>query len=556
MKGEARLPSTRQGRSSVAYGIALASTAAAVIHIIAAGDHHHLEHTHVAAFFIALAAAQIAWAGYVAVSRRRDVLVLGLGMNASVIAVWLVSRTVGIPLVPGLGEREPVGALDATSTLLEVAIVAGLLFLFAPTVPRRVRAYPREVAAAGLACGLVVLALPPVLGTPIGGHQTSHGGVLAIAHGHGAPAHQEVHAKSGAAHPTHAPGHSARDASGHAPVHTTHAVADGAETHGHVRPAAAAPRATLPDPRGVAEKVRYGPFNLRPAGREASGPAGGNVIRMRLEPPCYNCYLTAMEPDLVYGDGSRANFDTGAMLHHAVIGDASQSDLTCGRGTAIGFLGRRFFAAGNERTAGVLPAPYGYRVSGGDWWAGIFEIMNFKRSPQTVWFEMTVHHLPASDQSVKPVTPVWLDVDNCASSEYAVTSGYSEQSWDWKSRITGRVVFAGGHVHNWGRRITLSNATTKAKMCKSVAGYGRDPAFAGNIESMSVCSWDRLGTVREGETLRITAAYDSPKAQDDVMGIVLAYVHETKDLGGGTQAPESMTNPPDGDAPKGPSHDH
>jgi hypothetical protein len=73
---------------------------------------------------------------------------------------------------------------------------------------------------------------------------------------------------------------------------------------------------------------------------------------------------------------------------------------------------------------------------------------------------------------------------------------------------------------------------------------------------MTSCVWDRLGTVRTGETLQIAAAYDSPQARNDVMGIMLAYVYETNDLNGGTKAPQSVTNPPDGSSSPHPSHNH
>jgi hypothetical protein len=80
-------------------------------------------------------------------------------------------------------------------------------------------------------------------------------------------------------------------------------------------------------------------------------------------------------------------------------------------------------------------------------------------------------------------------------------------------------------------------------MCRSVAGYGNKPEYLGTIDTMSTCSWDRIGTVRKGETLRISATYDTKQPLANVMGIVMAFVYETDDLGGGTPAPRSMTHP-------------
>jgi hypothetical protein len=46
---------------------------------------------------------------------------------------------------------------------------------------------------------------------------------------------------------------------------------------------------------------------------------------------------------------------------------------------------------------------------------------------------------------------------------------------------------------------------------------------------MSVCIGENLGSVRKGEDLAIDTYYDVPEPRDDVMGIMLAYIHETGD---------------------------
>src|SRR5918998_978278 len=122
--------------------------------------------------------------------------------------------------------------------------------------------------------------------------------------------------------------------------------------------------------------------------------------------------------------------------------------------------------------------------------------MSFTKSRKARRVGGAHHPLPATDPNTKPVTPVWMDMNNCANSQYAIPAGHRVDTWSWTSTITGRVVWAGGHVHNWGLSTTLSNIDAAQKQCKSVAGYGTDAAFMGNIESMSVCAWDRLGTVR------------------------------------------------------------
>jgi hypothetical protein len=249
-------------------------------------------------------------------------------------------------------------------------------------------------------------------------------------------------------------------------------------------------------------------------------------------------------------DAGNANLNTGTMLHHAVWTRPNIRDTTCDRNSAIGSQGMRFFAAGNERTVGELPAGFGYHV-GTDPWNLIVEVMNHSEQPRTVYVSLEVGYVQAP-ADLRDTTPVWLDVDNCGNSEYAIPAGRSEQTWTWRSTVTGRVVSAGGHVHDGGVKTELGNHTTGEEMCTSVAGYGADPAFAGTIGSMSTCVWDRLGVVRTGEDLGIRATYDSSVSQDDAMGIVLAYVYETDDLDGGT--PYTARPPPEQEPP--PVHEH
>jgi hypothetical protein len=219
----------------------------------------------------------------------------------------------------------------------------------------------------------------------------------------------------------------------------------------------------------------------------------------------------------------------------------------------MGKLGERFFAAGNERTSGELPQGFGYRY-GTDPVKADVDIMNHNPAPQTVYLTAKMNHVPAEGSDLKPVRPVWLDVDNCRTSQYAIPAGASNRVWTWESNLTGRVVATGGHVHDGGLKIDLSNQTTGEKMCTSYAGYGTDPAYAGSIESMSTCIWDRVGTVRKGEILAIDAYYDSAEAQSDAMGIMLAYVYETEDLAGGTTPPAGVFA--SGGTGRPPAHSH
>lgn len=287
--------------------------------------------------------------------------------------------------------------------------------------------------------------------------------------------------------------------------------------------------------------VRYGPLLLPANLGLDSGHAGQTATYAgpTIEMPCKNCYVTGIQPDMVYADGSQANYQTGAMLHHMVLFDPSKSDPTCGR-QGVGLVsGQRIFAAGNERTGARLPDGYGYRL-GATPLGTMAELMNMSAQPQQVFITVKVTWVDAATATLKDVTPVWLDVNNCGNSQYTVPEGPSHTMWTWKSTMDGDVVAVGGHVHDHGISITLSNATRHQEICKSVAGYGSgmDDGMSGgmpggmpdgsHVVSMSTCSGDPLATVRKGDALTLDSYYESPMRDDSVMGIMIAYVHQTR----------------------------
>lgn len=342
------------------------------------------------------------------------------------------------------------------------------------------------------------------------------------------------------------------------------------------------PQESVPGMPFIGEKttMKMGPFHLAPA------PLGNLPDQNRVVPdiakPCTDCFITGIVPKLVYADGTRADMTSGVMLHHLVIADTSRPDATCDREDGIGAIGQRLFASGDERTPFSLPKGYGYPVRQGKW-IGIVELMNHSSMPKDVYYEADVYHVPASTKGMTPVTPVWMDIANCSTSQYAVPAGRSSTAWDWTSTITGKIIAAAGHVHAGGVGTILENASTGKRICSSQAGYGMaampgmeghdmagmdhsampgmegmegHDAMANMVTSMSSCAWDRLGTVKAGEKLKITSIYDTPAAMKGVMGIMLLAVAETKDLKSGTLAPASMRRTPSTKVPAGVADDH
>jgi hypothetical protein len=346
-------------------------------------------------------------------------------------------------------------------------------------------------------------------------------------------------------------------------AHSHEAGPTGHPTTGHPHQGStnAPPPASPPGPEappGTWAELRYGPFVVAPAA--AGGDADhANIAVPTLPKPCSNCFLLEFEPDLVYADGTPANLDTGVMLHHAVLFSAGRQDPTCGPEQPFpGKLGQRFFASGNERTPGRFPPGFGYYADNGNW-SGIFHVMNHGAAARSVFFRLKVRWSSAAAGGVRPLTPIWLDMNNCRTSEYAVPAGPSSSHWRWTSNLTGRVVATAGHVHDGGVRTTLTNQTTGEHLCTSWAGWGENAAFRGSIESMSGCTWDRVGSVKKGEVLDLESVYNSSKPIPDAMGIMMAFVYETDDVDGGSPAPPDVrgeTPPPAPSPPPPSSHEH
>ena len=267
--------------------------------------------------------------------------------------------------------------------------------------------------------------------------------------------------------------------------------------------------------------LRYGPFTI-PAGSEEM-PGEIDKIKLAIKRPCLACYLTGFKANLTYPDGSTANINTGAMIHHVVLANQFRSDATCS-GTWLGLAGERFFASGNERTPISLPGGYGYRVRWYDSWNMLLQLMNMESEAQNVYVDVTFSMVSTSS-SVKPVKPVWLDIDNCRDSEYPIPAGPSVTTWDWSVNVEGHLVAMAGHVHDDGLRVEARNETTGENICTSTAGYGNVEEYMGHLSSMTTCQGTPVAALDSGNLVRIYSSYDSPEPRDDVMGIMLGYIH-------------------------------
>lgn len=134
---------------------AAASIAAGVIHFAAAAEHAPV-YPQAAAFFVGIGTFQVLWAAMVLGRPSRALYLAGLGASLLTIALWGVSRTIGLPFGPEAFIREAVGRADVISTLLEEAIalaVVALAFGAGDAIAVERRAYRAALASVGVLVG-------------------------------------------------------------------------------------------------------------------------------------------------------------------------------------------------------------------------------------------------------------------------------------------------------------------------------------------------------------------------------------------------------------------
>ena len=152
----------------VPLALATLSLGAGAIHF-AVTSGHFAEYWVFGVFFAVLAWFQAIWAVLYALRPRRLLGFTALLVNAGTVALWLWTRTIGVPIGPNAGELEPIGAPDVAATSFEAAIVVGLfwyMFNRRPALPRPSTTSPSRVWLLGGLSALVTITTAIVLFLP------------------------------------------------------------------------------------------------------------------------------------------------------------------------------------------------------------------------------------------------------------------------------------------------------------------------------------------------------------------------------------------------------
>jgi plastocyanin len=309
---------------------------------------------------------------------------------------------------------------------------------------------------------------------------------------------------------------------------------------------------------------RIGPFQVVPGQNEIGNRVFG-------EKPQVDGWITRIRPDLVYTNGRVPGVDV-IHLHHGVWLNLSRGDIT-----SPGFP-ERFFAAGEEKTIMTFPEGYAYRYRASDTWLLNHMIHNLTPVPTQVYMVYEIDFIPDTSpraRGLRPVQPVWLDVENgSAYPVFDVRKGSGsggrftyptdakrpyagrEPANRWVADRDGVLVATAGHLHPGGLHTDLYLTRAGARIrsaacerrpkgaarrrCARNAPRGRGSrahlfrSKAKYFEPAGAVSWDvaMTGTptdwkvkFRRGDVLSTTATYNSKRAAWwESMGIMVAYM--------------------------------
>ena len=257
-------------------------------------------------------------------------------------------------------------------------------------------------------------------------------------------------------------------------------------------------------PSAVVSSVGYGPFAL---------PAGGMVSNEKLidvEKPCADCFIVAVQSRLEDTNRTELVTDAGFWLHHVIIFNTAESDLTC---PAMG--GERFYGGGNTKATWRFNSHgrWGYRTRETDLWVIVVDLMNEGITDVEALVRLDFEWVSASSaegRQYRNVRPIWLAVDDyyCGGIGLPVpslTKPFHVRTPSWLSSVEGPMLEAAAHVHDGG--LDMTTYQNGREICTSTQVYGQSQDA--HIIGQGACK--NVGRLKRGDVLVGEVHYDPKK---------------------------------------------
>lgn len=211
-------------------------------------------------------------------------------------------------------------------------------------------------------------------------------------------------------------------------------------------------------------------------------------------------------------------------LHHSGWLDPTREKLFCGGGPP-----GRIFGTGKEDLRMVLPPGYGYRWDNqppegetSPYWTMYAELDGMHQGSFAAYIRLD---LRMTSEDMTDVVMPWIAGTGChQGSEFDVEQGSGingrfKIERHFKMPLAGRFVWMGAHLHDGAIKMRLYNVTAGTPIYTSRALY-EDPSRRWWLTGTTTLRSAEGRPVAEGDTIRVSATYDSSRSREDVMAIM------------------------------------
>jgi len=257
-------------------------------------------------------------------------------------------------------------------------------------------------------------------------------------------------------------------------------------------------------------QVKLGPFSL-PAGSGHLMPPD-LFFSMPIEG-----WLLSYKPRLV---NDRDETLPNELLHHVDLFNADRRNFLCILEPEL------FFAAGSEMQEWPEVGEVGYRVLKGN---RIRVKVMFHNStdisfPRTYIEVRMTYRLLTDHPQLKNIYPAWIHIGRCGNYTYDLKPGENIDRTIINFPYSGEIIAFGGHLHDYGRELTLTNISRNEEILTVRPKLGPD----GRRESIPIAIFP-VGSgykVTRGDFISVVATYNNPTGRilpKGAMGIFLVY---------------------------------
>ena len=270
--------------------------------------------------------------------------------------------------------------------------------------------------------------------------------------------------------------------------------------------------------------VWAGPFRVAPtAGGHAHGPAGSaderhdgvehDGARSPVIPIAWPAdgYIRGFSLELRDGAGNPL---PRALMHHLIA-------VNFDRRMFAYPVAERLFGIGTETGDQELPKTVGVPLEAGQN-LGFYVMWDNAtgEAVEDVYVRLAMPWTPAGEAGdIVEVMPLYVDVNSGigTTNAYDLEPGRSVRSWEFEPPVSGRILIASGHLHDFGRVVRLEDAETDEVLLEIESELDAEGLIEDiDIEVLGV--WYGGLRLERGHPYRIVGVYDSPLSETVPMG--------------------------------------